>query len=266
MAESDRRGVFVSWSQPAGAKIAALLKPFLEDVLGTVTIFASQAMEAGTRWSSEIPQRLDQCNAGLVLVTPENSQAPWLHFEAGALSKHVAESRVVPLLCAGATVGDIQGTPLSLFQAVALAQDDFLSVCLSFGAAFGTAGDLVRRRFEKNWPDLETALSKIKAGDGHKKQLDLSDLMAVLERIASQVSLIDASVRPVSLTHSSVAGYSGAGSIQGGLAALLGDPEVLNHQITYRAALAQALKDYSTGKLSNPPVDRDQNNPQGEDQ
>jgi hypothetical protein len=196
MAEIDRRGVFVSWSQPAAAEIARHLKPFLEDVLGTATIFMSQAMEAGTRWSMEIPQRLESCNAGLVLVTPENRREPWLHFEAGALSKQIDESRVVPLLCGGASVGDIQGTPLSLFQAANLNHDEFIAICVSFGHAFGTPEDTVRRRFDKSWPELEQEVSNVEVTQGPSKQLGLPDVMAVLERVSSQVTLIETTLRP----------------------------------------------------------------------
>ena len=195
MSENDRRGVFVSWSQPAAAEIARHLKPFLEDVLGTAAIFMSQAMEAGARWSMEIPQWLETCDAGLVIVTRENSHEPWLHFEAGALSKQIDGSRVVPLLC-GASVGDIQGTPLSLFQAVVLDHDNFLAVCLAFGNAFGISEDTVRRRFEKSWPDLESEVSKARVAEGPKKQLAMADLMAVLERVASQVTAIESTLRP----------------------------------------------------------------------
>jgi hypothetical protein len=177
------------------AEIAQRIKPFLEDVLGTATIFMSQAMEGGTRWAMEIPQRLESCNAGLVLVTQENSQAPWLHFEAGALSKQIDESRVVPLLCRS-SVGDIQGTPLSLFQAKNLDHDDFLSVCISFGKAFDVAEETIRRRFERSWPDLEQAVSTVGGSRGPKRQIGVADLMAVLERIGAQVATIEATVRP----------------------------------------------------------------------
>lgn len=195
MSENDRRGVFVSWSKPIAAEIAKRLKPFLEDVLGTASIFMSQAMEGGTRWSMEIPQRLQDCNAGLILVTSENSKEPWLHFEAGALSKQIDESRVIPLLC-GASVGDIQGTPLSLFQAKVLNHDDLLSVCVGFGAAFGVGEDAVRRRFEKSWSELEKSVTLVtKAPSPAAHKLELPDLMAVLERIAGQVSTIEASMR-----------------------------------------------------------------------
>jgi hypothetical protein len=192
MAVSDRQGVFISWSKPVSAGVATHLKPFLEDVLGTAIVFMSQAMEGGARWAMEIPQHLEACNAGLVLVTRENRHEPWLHFEAGALSKHIDESRVVPLLC-GASVGDIQGTPLSLFQAKSFNHDEFLSVCIAFGASFGVAEEAVRRRFDKSWTDLEaTVLPITQKNAGPEKELGLPDLMAVVERLASQVTGIEA--------------------------------------------------------------------------
>jgi len=170
MSENDQRGVFVSWSQPAAAEIARHLKPFLEDVLGTAAIFMSQAMEAGARWSMEIPQWLETCDAGLVIVTRENSHEPWLHFEAGALSKQIDGSRVVPLLC-GASVGDIQGTPLSLFQAVVLDHDNFLAVCLAFGNAFGISEDTVRAGSRKVGQTWNPKFPKLALQKGPKSNL-----------------------------------------------------------------------------------------------
>jgi hypothetical protein len=248
MPDTDRRGVFLSWSQPVAAEIATHLKPFLEDVLGTATIFMSQAMEGGTRWSMEIPQRLESCNAGLVLVTQENSQEPWLHFEAGALSKQIEESRVVPLLC-GSTVGDIQGTPLSLFQAKNLDHDDFLSVCVAFGNAFAVGEEAVRRRFEKSWPDLEAAVAKVKGAAQPKGQIALADLMAVLERVAAQVASIENNVRP----SGALAAYSGnpfatrANTIGGLLAA----SESQGLPITFKGVLAQLLENERNALRAN---------------
>lgn len=132
MPEADRPSIFVSWSRSVAANIATVLKPFLQDVLGGATILMSQDMAGGTRWATEIPRWLEECNAGLVLVTRENSREPWLHFEAGALSKRI-EAQVIPMLC-GASIGDIEGTPLSLFQAKRLDQDDCW-VCVFFWVA-----------------------------------------------------------------------------------------------------------------------------------
>lgn len=155
----------------------------------------SQAMEAGTRWSLEIAQRLQDCNAGLILVTNENSHEPWLHFEAGALSKQIAESQVVPLLC-GASVGSLQGTPLSQFQAKSLEHDEFLGVCISFGAAFDISEEVIRRRFERGWHELKNAVDgRLQKTTEPVSELKLADLMSVLERLSGQVAKIDNAVR-----------------------------------------------------------------------
>jgi len=198
MSENQPRGVFISWSKSASLEIAKLLKPFLEDVLGTATIFMSQAMEGGSRWAMEIPQHLEICNAGLVLVTPENRHEPWLHFEAGALSKHIDGSRVVPLLC-GSSVGEIQGTPLSMFQAKNFDHDDLLEICTLFGATFAIPEEAVRRRFERNWVELESEVVPITQKSGEPAgQLSLSDVMAVVERIGGQVAGIEAAFKSAS--------------------------------------------------------------------
>ena len=41
---------------------------------------------------------LDTTNCGIICVTPDNMREPWLHFEAGALSKSVKQAQVHPFL------------------------------------------------------------------------------------------------------------------------------------------------------------------------
>jgi len=55
-------------------------------------------IEKGARWGTEISQELEQSKFGVICVTPENLDARWLNFEAGALSKIVSRNRVCPYL------------------------------------------------------------------------------------------------------------------------------------------------------------------------
>ena len=55
-------------------------------------------LSAGTRWASEVAVALGGSSMGIVCLTPDNVAAPWLLFEAGALSRSVDEARVVPYL------------------------------------------------------------------------------------------------------------------------------------------------------------------------
>jgi len=108
--------VFISWSGEYSHKLAITLKDWLSNVIQTVDPWvSSEDIEKGDRWSKEIAQKLDSCNIGIICLTKENFQAPWINFEAGALSKKLGEGKVCTLLL-DLKPTDIKG-PLTQFQA-----------------------------------------------------------------------------------------------------------------------------------------------------
>lgn len=168
--------------------VAELLKALVEDSLGTADVFVSRAIEGGARWTHEIPKNLENCGDGLVVVTSENVEAPWLHFEAGAISKQIDASYVTPLLF-DADIGDLQGTPLSLFQAKRIAKNDLQVLMEEMGKRRGKDETGIRRRFGHAWTDFEAALSGVrKTAKKIKRRLNNDDLGAMIESLSAQVA------------------------------------------------------------------------------
>jgi hypothetical protein len=52
----------------------------------------------GTRWNAEIGKKLETSTIGIFCLTPDNLTAPWINFEAGAVSKAVEDARVFTYL------------------------------------------------------------------------------------------------------------------------------------------------------------------------
>ena len=75
----------------------------------------SEQIAKGARWSPEIAKELQETSFGIVCVTPENTNAPWLLFETGALSKTIEGTHVRPYLL-GVKPTDLEG-PLAELQA-----------------------------------------------------------------------------------------------------------------------------------------------------
>src|SRR5258708_7792508 len=91
--------VFISWSGGLSKRIAELLKNWLPEVLQNVEPWvSSEDIEKGTVWFGELSKRLDEISVGIICVTQENMNAPWILFEAGALSKGREQARVCPLV------------------------------------------------------------------------------------------------------------------------------------------------------------------------
>lgn len=155
--------VFISWSGDFSRQVAVALKDWLPTVLQRVKPWVSDKdIHSGARWQAEVVARLDKCSFGILIVTSDNQQSPWLQFEAGALSKSVADSRVVPLLI------DISKSdlllPLNMFQAEYLDEDGVLALLTALNAGTDDplpASTLVKLR--DTWlPDFLSEVEQIR--------------------------------------------------------------------------------------------------------
>jgi hypothetical protein len=91
--------VFLSWSGDVSRQVAGLLREWLPLVINEIEPFmSSEDIDKGTRGLNIIASELQDSDHGVVVVTEENFERPWINFEAGALSKVVEGSRVTPLL------------------------------------------------------------------------------------------------------------------------------------------------------------------------
>src|SRR5205809_828915 len=91
--------VFLSWSGETSHSVAMALYEWLPAIIQNVKPFmSSEDLRKGGRWSKDLAVELEQTNFGIICLTPENLEAPWIMFESGALSKFVIESNVSPFL------------------------------------------------------------------------------------------------------------------------------------------------------------------------
>jgi hypothetical protein len=155
--------VFISWSGDKARRVAIATKSFLQDVNQRTTVWFSDAdIVAGQRWSNELSAQLDATNYGIICVTQESVQSPWVLFEAGALSKSVAHGLVCPYLI-DVTRSDLSG-PLSQFQAKECTREQTWEMLTSVNLAM-TEDALVesrlRRYFDTYWPELEEKIALV---------------------------------------------------------------------------------------------------------
>ena len=114
--------VFISWSGERSKLLAEALRDMLPHLINAVEPWLSaSAIEAGSRWGSDIARKLAATSFGILCLTPENLNEPWILFEAGAISKAVEKSRVVPYLL-DLKSSDIED-PLGQFQHIEADKD-----------------------------------------------------------------------------------------------------------------------------------------------
>lgn len=174
---------FISWSGENSKLVANALKNWLPEVVdGIQPWLSSQDIKAGMRWNSEIDRNLQEINFGIVCLTRDNLQSPWILFEAGALSKSVDVACVVPYRFNVSTT-DIN-PPLGQFQSVNADREGTLRLVRRLNDESSTKLDDSRliKRFEKWWPDLDKELSGIPTTKAFvRPRTDRELLMEILE-------------------------------------------------------------------------------------
>jgi len=172
--------IFISWSGTRSKAVADALRDWLPTIVQSLEPFVStQDIPSGSRGLNALASELEACSFGLICLTQENKLQPWINYEAGALSKAIEASRVVPLLL-DLKISDITG-PLAQFQAVnASNKEDLFGLVRDLAEASGphhVSNDRLRRIFDAFWPDLETKIASISAtsNDQHGGQSSRSD-------------------------------------------------------------------------------------------
>jgi hypothetical protein len=155
--------VFISWSGDFSCKLAEAIRNWLPKVLQFVKpYFSPEDVEKGTKWDSDITKELEASNIGLLCLTPDNIEKPWLLFEAGALSKYVDKSRVCTILF-DLNPTDLKG-PLTLFQGTKINKEDFKKLISTINNAAGESkleSQTLDAVFEKWWPELEAKIKEV---------------------------------------------------------------------------------------------------------
>lgn len=148
---------------------------------------------AGGRWGQDIAVELQDCHFGITCVTPENKTAEWLLFEAGALSKSMAESRVVPLLFE-MDLSELTG-PLAQFQAKKLDREGIESLMVTINSCADNKldGPLFTQLVDALYPKLEERIIKIvPLPGGPAKKPAINE---VLEELVTAVRSLEARER-----------------------------------------------------------------------
>ena len=136
-------------------------------------------------------KELHESSYGILCITRENIDAPWINFEAGALSKTLDKSYVSPFLF-DIKRSEVQG-PLLQFQSTVCEKEDVRKLLESVNAHATDPEKLAStgllRAFDVWWVQLEAALKRLQeAGpDATKKKGPSSRQEAVLEEILDLV-------------------------------------------------------------------------------
>ncbi len=155
--------VFLSWSGPRSKAVAELLDDWIQCVLQAVKPWMSaRDIDRGSLWFTEINDQLKEVTTGIVCLTKENKDRPWILFESGALARGLSSQRVMTFLV-DLSPTDI-GDPLAQFNHTIPDEAGLRSLVTSINTRLGELAISSRTLdsvFETYWPQFKARFEKI---------------------------------------------------------------------------------------------------------
>lgn len=177
--------IFLTWSGSKSKRLAEIIRNWIPCVIQVAKpYFSPDDVEKGARWYPEIVKELEESKVGIICLTRENLEAPWILFETGALAKTIEKSRVIPMLF-GLSTADIKG-PLSHFQGAVFGKEEINKVVRTINSALGEKAlesGVIESVFEKWWPDLESKVAEVMKEDKDEDRGELRNDREILEEI-----------------------------------------------------------------------------------
>ena len=189
--EEKSMKVFISWSGNKSHKVGMIFREWLPSVIQSLEPYvSSEDIDKGARWSSDIAKELENSTFGILCVTKDNLYAPWLSFEAGALSKTMDKSFVTPFLF-DIKRSEVNG-PILQFQSTVFEKDDIKKLMHTLNKACGENGissSMLDKAFEVWYPTLESELNKLKECDENAIEIPYKEQMHSTEIIEEILEL-----------------------------------------------------------------------------
>jgi TIR domain len=160
--------VFISWSGESTTShgVAKALHGWIQNVLHVAEPFmSSDDILPGERWNDILGRELDASGFGILCITRESLNSPWMLFEAGALAGGYKNTRRVCPYLLDLPRGDLK-PPLSQFNAVSADRDGTFKMLQSLNSTADgplVPEEILRRSFKVWWDELDTALSKLRS-------------------------------------------------------------------------------------------------------
>lgn len=151
-----------------------VFRDWLPSVIQSIEPYvSSEDIDKGARWSTDIAKELENSTFGILCVTRENINTPWLTFEAGALSKTMDKSYVSPFLF-DIKRSEVDG-PILQFQSTIFEEDDVKKLVKTLNKACGEENlkeDQLVKTFNVWYPTLEEELKQLITD---KRELETDD-------------------------------------------------------------------------------------------
>ena len=180
--------VFIGWSGSDAKYVGEQLREWLPFVDQALKPWISDVdIEKGTQWRDEISGALsdDETAAGIFCITPSNAASPWISWEAGYLTG--LSRRVCPYAFGYKRATDVP-EPWASRQVTTANESETLQMVEVLCKNHDGDVVVVRKAFEKFWPDLQKALKDVPAKDAPVEKSTDEKIDEILQLLRSQRS------------------------------------------------------------------------------
>jgi hypothetical protein len=162
---SRKKHGFLSWSGTLSGEIASYIKtdildPLFEDFIEP---FISSEIGVGNLFAPEILERLKKSDFGIVCITAENIEKPWVSFECGGLVNNGKKDNLYVILV-DISVDMLKrlNQPLSEFQAVHLDKDGIVNLIRKISTSvLQVENSCYENRIHERWDKHEKEFTDI---------------------------------------------------------------------------------------------------------
>ncbi|ATP50504.1 toll-Interleukin receptor [Pseudomonas putida] len=203
--------IFISWSGNRSKAVAEVLSDWIKCVLqASEPWISTRHIDRGSLWFTEINEKLRDISVGIVCLTQENKDRPWILFESGALAKGLSSNRVCTFLV-DLQPGDLTD-PLAQFNHTMPGKSGVWELVRTLNSCLVEKSldeRVLEKAFEVYWPifetDFETALAENepeKQAKPRPKDDVMMEILSVTRDMSRRVGIIESQQKKYSSSHS----------------------------------------------------------------
>lgn len=189
--------IFISWSGKRSRLVAELISDWIKCVLQASRPWIStRDIDRGAIWFTEISDQLRDTAVGIVCLTQENKNKPWILFESGALAKGLSTSRVCTFLV-DLSPSDVED-PLAQFNHTVPSKDSLWALVRSLNSALESSGldeRILVQVFDTYWPQFQKQFDEALQNSPQEAEVQPRSEESILDEILSNTRALTARVR-----------------------------------------------------------------------
>jgi len=190
--------VFISWSGDKSKQVAEWIDTWLQcTIQSSEPWLSSRSIDRGATWFTEIMNELSDTSIGIICLTKENKDKPWILFEAGAIAKGLSSSRVCTFLIDLEPIDLVN--PLAQFNHTLYNRESLLQLLMTINSLSESPlkPSILEKVFDKYWSEFQERFDQILATNPVPTENTKRDEEDVLSEVLNVVRSLDKRINKI---------------------------------------------------------------------